>query len=102
MLAGKPVNEQRMFGGVCFMLSGNMLTAVSKRGLLVRVGKEAHGSALAQPHVRPMDMRGKPMEGYVYVDPAGTQSDKDLRRWLDMALAYVERLPAKLKKPGKA
>jgi TfoX/Sxy family transcriptional regulator of competence genes len=100
MLAARAVTEQRMFGGVCFMLSGNMLAAVSKRGLLLRVGKEAYGAALAEPHVRPMDMRGKPMAGYVYVEPAGTALDADLRRWLDLALSFVETLPPKQNKPA--
>ena len=101
MLAPRAVTEQRMFGGVCFMLSGNMLAAVSKRGMLVRVGKDAYSHALAQPHVRTMEMRGKPMEGYVYVDAPETESDEALRRWLDLALAYVETLPPKVKSPAK-
>ena len=102
LLAPRAVTEQRMFGGICFTLSGNMLAAVSKRGLLLRVGKDAYSSALAHDHVRPMEMRGKPMEGYVYVAPGGTESEQDLRRWLDLALSYVETLPAKPPKPTKA
>ena len=101
MLATKPVTEQRMFGGTCFMLFGNMLVAASKRGLLVRVGKDAYGEALARPHARPMEMRGRPMAGYLHVLPEGTKSDADLRGWLDLALAFVETLPAKPKKPTK-
>ena len=81
-LAGLPVTEQKMFGGTCFMLSGNMLVGTSKRGLLVRVGKEAHAAAVARPHARPMEMGGRAMEGYVFVDEAGTETAKDLNGWL--------------------
>jgi len=98
-LAPRGFTEQKMFGGVCFMIDGNMLVGSSKRGLLVRVGKEAHGAAIAQPHAKPMEMRGRPMEGYVFVDPAGTASEKDLKAWLKRALAFVGTLPPKA---GKA
>ncbi|HEX9903516.1 MAG TPA: TfoX/Sxy family protein [Propylenella sp.] len=101
-LVGKPVSEQRMFGGVCFLLSGNMLAGTSKRGLLVRVGKDAYAAAVARPHARPMEMRGREMAGYVFVAPAGTRSDKDLGDWLRLALAYVETLPPKAGKGGKS
>lgn len=94
-LAGLPVTEQEMFGGTCFMLSGNMLVGTSKRGLLVRVGKEAHAEAVALPHARPMEMGGRPMQGYVFVGEAGTSTGKDLKGWLARALAFVETLPAK-------
>lgn len=101
-LTGLPVTEQKMFGGTCFMLSGNMLVGTSKRGLLVRVGKEAHAAAVARPHATPMEMRGRPMEGYVFVDPAGTATAKDLNGWLKLARAFVETLPPKAGKSGKA
>jgi hypothetical protein len=95
LVAPKATTEQKMFGGTCFMLAGNMLVGASKRGLLVRVGKAAHEQAVARPHARTMEMRGRQMQGYVFVDPAGIASDADLCAWLDLALAYVETLPAK-------
>jgi hypothetical protein len=98
-LADEDVTEQKMFGGTCFMLSGNMLVGTSKRGLLVRVGKEAHGSAVALPHAAAMEMRGRPMAGYVFVAPEGTATGKDLRNWIARARAFVETLPPKAKKP---
>ena len=102
-LTGMPVTEQKMFGGTCFMLAGNMLVGTSKRGLLVRVGKEAHAEAVALPHARPMEMGGRAMEGYVFVGEAGTATGKDLKGWLARALAFVETLPAKPdKRAGKA
>jgi hypothetical protein len=101
-LDGLPVTEQKMFGGTCFMLSGNMLVGTSKRGLLVRVGKEAHEAAVARPHARPMQMGGRQMQGYVFVDPAGTAKEKDLTAWIERALAFVRTLPPKDKaSPGK-
>jgi hypothetical protein len=96
-LQGRNVTEQKMFGGVCFMLAGNMLVGTSKRGLLVRVGKAAHAEAASLPHARPMEMGGRTMAGYVFVAPEGTASDADLRAWLDRAEAYVDTLPPKLK-----
>jgi TfoX/Sxy family transcriptional regulator of competence genes len=100
-LEGLPVREQKMFGGTCFMLSGNMLAGTSKRGLLVRVGKEAHAKALARPHTRPIEMGGRAMEGYVFVAEAGTKTAKDLHGWLKLARAFVETLPPKDVKPPK-
>ncbi|TIV97503.1 MAG: TfoX/Sxy family protein [Mesorhizobium sp.] len=94
-LGQRAFTEQKMFGGTCFMLNGNMLIGTSKRGLLVRVGKEAHAAAAAQPHARPMEMGGRSMEGYVHVAPEGTATNADLAGWLDRALAFVETLPPK-------
>ena len=96
-LGRRAFTEQKMFGGTCFMLNGNMLIGTSKRGLLVRVGKEGHAAAAAGPHPRPMEMGGRSMEGYVHVAPEGTASEADLAGWLDRALAFVETLPPKVK-----
>ncbi len=103
ILTGKSITEQKMFGGTCFMLSGNMVVGSSKRGLLVRVGKDGHESALARPHARPMEMGGRTMEGFIFVAPEGTASDKDLGAWVGRARAFVETLPPKVgakKKPA--
>jgi hypothetical protein len=87
-----------MFGGTCFMLGGNMLAGSHKSELLVRVGKKAHSAALARPHSRPMEMRGRVMEGFVFVAADGFARDEDLRAWLTLARAYVDTLPPKEKK----
>ena len=100
-LAGRDFAEQKMFGGTCFMLNGNMLIGTSKRGLLVRVGKDAHAAAAARPHASPMEMGGRSMEGYLHVAPEGTASEADLAGWLDLALAFVETLPPKTKPAGR-
>jgi hypothetical protein len=63
------LREVRMFGGLCFMLNGNMVAGTSKRGLLVRVGKDQQPDALARPDAKPMEMAGRSMAGYVFVDP---------------------------------
>ena len=89
--------EQKMFGGVCFIVDGNMVAGTSKRGLLVRVGKDGHAAALRLPHTRAMEMGGRTMEGYVFVEPEGTASEEDLRSWLKLARSYVATLP-----PGRA
>ena len=86
--------EVRMFGGTAFMLREHMLVAVSPRGLLVRVGPEAHDEALRKRGTRAMQMRGRTMRGYVLVDPAPTDS-KTVRAWLNSALAHNKTLPAK-------
>jgi len=88
------VREVRMFGGLCFMLNGNMVAGTSKRGLLVRVGKGQQPSALARPGAKPMEMTGRPMQGYVFVDPP-PPDEQALRDWLDLAVAFVKTLPPK-------
>jgi TfoX/Sxy family transcriptional regulator of competence genes len=99
VLAGTgTVREVRMFGGLCFMLDGNMLAGASKRGLLVRVGKDRECDALARPDAQPMAMTGRPMPGYVLVDPP-PRDDETLRDWLALAVAFVTTLPAKVAKP---
>ena len=76
------------------MLNGNMVAAVSKRGLLLRVGKDRYRDALTWPAARPMEMRGRTMEGYVYIDPP-VPTNNALKAWLDEAVAFVRTLPVK-------
>jgi len=93
--AVKGVTEVKMFGGIGFMLNRNLLVGASKRGLLLRVGKDRQSQALAEPSTRPMEMRGRVMEGYVYVDPP--LAPGAVRRWVEMASSYVRTLPPKTK-----
>ena len=88
------IREVKMFGGIGFMLNGNMVAAASKRGLLVRVGKEAQSEALAQPGTRPMVMRGRVMDGYVRRDPPAID-EAALQTLLRLAAAFVQTLPPK-------
>lgn len=95
-LAGvKAISEVKMFGGIGFMLNGNLLVGASKRGLLLRVGKEGQSQALAQAGTRQMEMRGRLMDGYVYVDPP--IASNTVRQWVDLARAFVGTLPPKRK-----
>ena len=89
------VREVKMFGGLCFMLNGNMVAGASRRGLLVRVGKDQRARALARPDAKPMEMAGRPMHGYVLVDPPPSD-DQGLLDWLEFAIAFVNTLPPKL------
>ena len=84
-----------MFGGIGFMLNGHLLVGASKRGLLLRVGKDRQSQALAKPGTRQMEMRGRAMDGYVYVDlPIGPDA---VRGWVEMATAFVRTLPPKIR-----
>ena len=89
------VVERKMFGGIAFMLSGNMCCGVTGGDLMVRVGPDGLDGALAQPHTRPMDFTGRPMKGYVYVGPAGTEKDESLKQWVQRGAAFAGSLPAK-------
>lgn len=89
------VDEKRMFGGLTFMVRGNMCCGVVGEELVARVGPEGYDEALRNPYARPMDFTGKPMKGFVYVAPDGFASDLDLQDWIDMAVQFVETLPAK-------
>ena len=87
--------ERKMFGGICFMVSGNMCCGVAKEDMMVRVGPGGHEEALTQPGARPMDITGRPMKGFVLVGPKGTEEDDDLKRWVDRGVAFAKSLPAK-------
>lgn len=87
--------EKQMFGGIAFMVRGNMSVGVSGDDLMVRVGKENHEEAMAQPHVRIFDLSSRPMTGWVLVGPDGIASDGDLARWIDVGVGYAESLPPK-------
>ena len=83
------VVEKQMFGGITFMVAGRMACGVVHDDLMVRVGPEGHDEAIAQPHARPMDFTGKPMQGMVYVAPAGVATDDALRSWVDRAVSVA-------------
>jgi TfoX/Sxy family transcriptional regulator of competence genes len=89
------LHEQKMFGGLAFMISGNMCVGIVGDDLMVRVGKDAYEDALAQPHAREMDFTGKPMRGIVYVDARGTVTDDALEAWVDRGLDFAGSLPRK-------
>jgi hypothetical protein len=86
--------RKKMFGGTCHLLNGNMLCGVNEKTLIVRLGQEAGKAALEQPHTRLMDVTGRPMKGWVMVEPKGYKG-KGLQGWLERAHAFVSKLPPK-------
>ncbi len=91
----KGITERRMFGGLAFMLNGNMVCGVMKTDLVLRLGEAGTKAALAEPHTRDMDFTGKPLKSMVYVEPAGWKSDAQLKTWIERALTFAKTLPAK-------
>ena len=89
------ITEKKMFGGTCFLLNGNMLVAVWNDSLIARLGIEQAQIALTEPDVREMDLTGRPMNGWIIVEPDGIDSDQQLTRWIDLSLTFVRTLPAK-------
>jgi TfoX/Sxy family transcriptional regulator of competence genes len=89
------VSEQRMFGGIAFMIAGNMAVGVINDDLMIRLGPTDAERALAEPHTRPMDFTGTPSKGTVYVAPDGTATDEDLGPWVDAGADFASSLPAK-------
>lgn len=89
------ISERRMFGGVAFLADGHMFVGIIGDVLMARVGPENYAAALKRKHVREMDFTGKPMKGYVYVDPAGIAGDEELEEWVMRCWQFVKTLPAK-------
>lgn len=92
--AAPEVKEIKMFGGIGFMLNGNLLLAASSRGLLARVGKDAEGEALTRPGAAPMIMRGRTMSGYIRIG-ARALDKRGVASWIDLARVFVQTLPKK-------
>lgn len=86
------VTERKMFGGLAFMLEGKVFVGILGEDLMVRVGPEAHDRALSHTHARPMDFTGRPMKGYVFVQPEGLRSDEDLGYWIRQGMDFVRDL----------
>ena len=101
LVVRRDVVEKKMFGGLCFMVSGSMCCGLTEAGLMVRVGRDRYEEALAQPFARPMDFTGKPLAGMVYVDPKGYRTDAALKRWVQRGIEFVMTLPAKSTEPSR-
>jgi TfoX/Sxy family transcriptional regulator of competence genes len=89
------VAERKMFGGLAFMIAGNMACGIVGSDLMLRLGEEGADAALDEPHVRPMDFTHKPMKTMVYVDHAGIATHAALEGWVEKAVAFAASLPAK-------
>jgi TfoX/Sxy family transcriptional regulator of competence genes len=97
VLAEEPgLTERRMFGGLAFLIQGNMAVSASGQGgLLLRVDPEQSGSLLDEPRVQPAEMRGRVMPGWLRVASEAVTSDDDLRRWVRLGISFARSLPSK-------
>jgi len=101
LLAESPgVSRKNMFGGICYLLKGNMFSGIYRESLILRLGEKGAAEALKSGHVRPMDITGRPMKGWVMVDPEGFRSENELDEWLNEAAGYADGLPAKDRNPN--
>jgi len=90
------VTEKKMFGGLAFLIGGNMSVSVSGQGgLLLRCDPEQTEALLSKPHAAPFEMRGRAMDGWLRVDPEGVRTKRELERWVDRGVAYARSLPPK-------
>ncbi|MGE3811187.1 MAG: TfoX/Sxy family protein [Candidatus Nanopelagicales bacterium] len=89
------VSERKMFGGVAWLVNGNMAVGTLGEDLMVRMDREDAEQALSEPHVGPMEFTGRPMKGFVSVAAAGIDDDAELARWIDAGFAFAASLPPK-------
>ena len=89
------IAERNMFGGLAFMLAGNMACCATDRSLMVRVEPDGYAEALALPHSGVMDITGRPMRGWVLVEPAGLESRASLAEWVERGTTFAATLPTK-------
>ncbi len=93
LAARAELSERKMFGGIAFMLGGNMAVGVIGDDLMVRLDPADAEKALAEPHTRPMDFTGRPMKGMVFVSSEGTAGDEDLSAWAEAGADFAASLP---------
>jgi TfoX/Sxy family transcriptional regulator of competence genes len=91
----KDIDHRSMFGGVCYLLKGNMLCGVYRDYLILRLGEEPSRVALGKKFVKPFDITGKAMKGWVMVEQGGFATEAELSDWLEQAYAFVKTLPPK-------
>jgi TfoX/Sxy family transcriptional regulator of competence genes len=89
------LTSKEMFGGLSFMLNGNMLCGVIGEGMIARIGPQVYEALLKEPGVREFDMTGRPMQGWVVVEPQAVKSDRQLTSWIRRAAEFVHTLPVK-------
>jgi len=94
-LSGVPFVEKKMFGGVGFLVHGNMACGVYKNGMIVRVDPDKHTALLKKPYTRPFDITGRPMKGWLMVDADGCKTAKQLSAWVKEGIEFALTLPAK-------
>ena len=94
-LNGIPFVEKKMFGGVGYLLHGNMACGVNQDNLIVRVDPEKHAALLKKPDAKPFDLTGKPMKGWIVVEPDGVRTARQLGTWVREGVEYALTLPPK-------
>lgn len=87
--------QRKMFGGICFMLHGNMCCSVTRSCLMLRLGEKKAAQALQEPFTHEMDFTGKVMKSMIYVEGPGIEEEQDLKYWLNQAVRFTQSLPAK-------
>ncbi len=100
LVARPSVTEKNMFGGLAFFFKGKMFCGIIKDELVVRVGPDRYEESLSEAHTRPMDFTGRPMNGYVYVEPEGCRNEKAVKAWVERGAEFVATL--KSAKPKKS
>ena len=91
----KGIEEKKMFGGIGFLLNGNICVGVWKESLIVRLGPEEYEDALKESFVKEFDITGRAMKGWVLVEPEGIEADDQLNAWIQKAVKFVMKLPMK-------
>ena len=94
-LEGIPFVEKNMFGGVGFLIGGNMACGVNKDNLIVRIDPEKQATLLKKPHAKPFDLTGKPMKGWLVVGADGVKTEKQLGSWVKEGVEFASTLPSK-------
>ena len=89
------VVEKKMFGGIGFLLQGNMACGVNGANLIVRISPDSYAAAINQPFVRPFDMTGRPMKGWILVAPEGVKTKRQLGAWVRRGVEFARTLPPK-------
>ncbi len=89
------IEEKRMFGGIAFLVGGNMCFGIYRDNLIVRVGPDRYEESLSLPHTGPMDITGRPMKGWVMVDAEGINTHAALQQWIEGGLAFAAAPPDK-------
>lgn len=98
----KDASERKMFGGICFMIGGNMVCGVVGDELMSRINPESHAAALEKPHVKPMEFTGRSMKGYLFIEPEGIRTKKELAYWVNQGIRIAQSIPPKGSKAKKA
>ncbi|MBX2853236.1 MAG: TfoX/Sxy family protein [Phycisphaeraceae bacterium] len=98
LLDGRGLEQRTMFGGICFFLNGNMCVGVWHNDLIARIGVDAAEEFVGDEHAKVMDLTGKPMRGWMQIEPPGIESERSINDWIDLAVDFVSTLPKKQKK----